>query len=150
MGILTGLTDWPTEGRLVQYLSEYVLWCKKGTLKNPGEIFLKISQIIFEKNAVAEWKRIGLNLLYHFWNWMEYSVQNDNVQFFDYMNSNCVFSKTIWKTLQPNGDWQTDGNDETDVLTGLTKKDSKNPGNIYRKSRTNILPLPRSLKKTLS
>ena len=39
--------DWPTDGRRVEYLGE--LWCKIGTLKNQGEIFQKISPIIFEK-----------------------------------------------------------------------------------------------------
>ena len=49
------------DGMRVQYSSEYILLCKKGTLKNQGEIFLKICQIIFEKN-VAKWKWVGLNL----------------------------------------------------------------------------------------
>jgi len=79
------LTDWRTDGMtdwlMVQYLSEYVLRCKKGTLKNQGEIFSK-------KSAKSK-------------NW--------NVHLFCYMNSNCVFSKALeekktvaqWKGL----DW---------------------------------------------
>ena len=54
-----GMTN---ERKRVLYLSEYVLRFKKGTLKNPGEYFLKICQIFFEKNPVAQWKRVGLNL----------------------------------------------------------------------------------------
>ena len=39
------------------------LRCKKGTLKTPGETFLKIRKAIFEKNPVAQWKSVGLNVL---------------------------------------------------------------------------------------
>ena len=45
-GQTDGLTDLPTDRVRVQYLSEYVLRCKKGTIR---------------KNAVAQWRRVGLN-----------------------------------------------------------------------------------------
>ena len=60
-----GLTDWSTEGRRVKYLREYVLRCKRGTLKNPGEIFSKNLPNHFWKKIV-QWKRVGLNLRYNF------------------------------------------------------------------------------------
>ena len=60
------LTDWHTDGRWVQYLSEYVYNVKKGILKIRGKSFLKICQTIFFLNAGAQWKRVGLYLQYHF------------------------------------------------------------------------------------
>ena len=51
---------------------------KKGLLKS-GEILKKIRQIIFEKNAVVQWKRVGVNLRYNFWNWGGNSEQKGNV-----------------------------------------------------------------------
>ena len=92
-----GVTDWPTDGRRVQYLSKYVLRCKKGTLKNPGKYFQNPSNHFWKKNVVVQWKRVGLHLLYHFWNQRGNSEQNGNVQIFVYINSNCVFIKTIWR-----------------------------------------------------
>ena len=70
-------SDWRTDRLMnwhdgltgVQYLSEYILRSKKGTLKNPGETFFKnLLNHFWRKNPVAQWKWVGLNLLYHFWN----------------------------------------------------------------------------------
>ena len=70
-------SDWRTDKLMnwhdgltgVQYLSEYILRSKKGTLKNPGETFFKnLLNHFWRKNPVAQWKWVGLNLLYHFWN----------------------------------------------------------------------------------
>ena len=41
--VCDGLTDWLTDGRRIQYLTEYVF------LKIRGKCFQKIRQIIFEK-----------------------------------------------------------------------------------------------------
>ena len=57
-----------TDGRRVQYLNEHVLRCKKGTFKNPGEFFFQKSAFFEKKYPVFQWKRVGLNLLYHFLN----------------------------------------------------------------------------------
>ena len=74
----TDMKDWRTYQRGVQYSSEYVLRCKKGTLEiwNRGEILNNLamfkylyinsncvfSKTIWRKNAVAQWRRVGLNL----------------------------------------------------------------------------------------
>ena len=60
------LTDWHTDGRWVQYLSEYVDNVKKGTLKIGGKFKKKNLPNNFFFNAGAQWKRVGLYLQYHF------------------------------------------------------------------------------------
>ena len=95
-----GLTNWRTDrctmdGRRVQCWSEYVLRCKKRTLKNPGEIFLKICLIFFEEtNPVVQWKM----------DWICEYISGTGRQFWTKClcsnicldTSNCVFSKTIY------------------------------------------------------
>ena len=66
-----------------------------------------------QKNPVAQWRRVDINFETGRKLCGENSVQNGNVQLFCYINSYCVFSKTIWKTLL-NGDWRTDGTDKKD------------------------------------
>ena len=70
---IANYNDWRTEGlktdeRWVQYLRQFVLQYKKRNLKIFGELFSKICLTVFEKNAVAQWRRAGLNFHYHFMN----------------------------------------------------------------------------------
>ena len=59
------LMDWQTDGltngRMAGSIFKWIC-CKKETLKNPGEILKKKNQ----KKCNSQWKRDGLNLLYHF------------------------------------------------------------------------------------
>ena len=45
-------TDWPNDKRRVQYLSEYVFRCKKGTLKYLGKTCQKSAKPFLKKNPV--------------------------------------------------------------------------------------------------
>ena len=45
-----GMTDWPTDGRRVQYLSEYYVYdVKKGPLKILGNFYQKSAKPFFKK-----------------------------------------------------------------------------------------------------
>ena len=78
--LMDGLADWPTDGRQVQYLSEYVFDAKKGPFKIRGKYFQKSAKSFWKKkNDFAHhfWKinwfctmekRVGLSFWYHFWN----------------------------------------------------------------------------------
>ena len=48
---MDGLTYWPTDGRRIQYLSEYVLQCKNGTIKILGKLFFKNPRNHFWKKS---------------------------------------------------------------------------------------------------
>ena len=51
-GLTDSLTNWQADGRQVQYLSKYVLQCKKRTLENPGNIFHKSAKPFLEKSKI--------------------------------------------------------------------------------------------------
>ena len=90
--LTNGLTDWQTDGRRVQYLSEYAMRWEKRTLKNQGNFFFTSA-----KPFLTKWRspkdRIEFSISFHQPGWN--SDYNGNVQIFFYINTNWVFSKTI-------------------------------------------------------
>ena len=98
IGQFEKLTYWQTDGRRVKYLSEY-FYEKKGS-KNPGEFFKNLPNR-YEQNAVAQWRRVGLNFRYHFINRDEILNKMAMLKYFSTYNWIVYFHISIMGPSQP-------------------------------------------------